>query len=205
MDLFATRDVTPNYASVRHHLLVYYSLLQSTHLTNSILASLHLPATLSPSHATPIPSRVFTLLILIRDTIAALIRLPLFILPLLLHMPVYVSGRIAASRTEHEEETQAQNKVLVSLLLLMLIYPATFFVLWAVLSYTSAGAMVAAVTVWAFAYYHTRLVNGGSRLSILCSMFLLLIDIMVGSCCGGVLQITTYSGCSIQFGHSVIP
>jgi hypothetical protein len=41
----------------------------------------------------------------------------------------------------------------------MLIYPVTFWVLWAVLSYSSFGALVAAMTVWAFAYYHTRLVN----------------------------------------------
>ncbi|KAL4078255.1 hypothetical protein V8B97DRAFT_1865729 [Scleroderma yunnanense] len=159
VDLFSTKNATPNYTSVCRHLLDYYSLLQSTHLTNSVLASLHLPATLSPTHPTPLPSRLFTLSILIRDTLAALIRLPLFFLPLLVHMPAYVMGRQAARLVEHEEETQAQNKVVVSLLLLILIYPTTFWILWAVLSYSSIGAVVAALTVWAFAYYHTRLVN----------------------------------------------
>ncbi|KAI5982765.1 hypothetical protein F5J12DRAFT_944409 [Pisolithus orientalis] len=159
VDLFSTKDATSNYNSVRRHLLEYYSLLQSTHLTNSVLASLRLPATLSPTHPTPLPSRLFTLSILMRDTLAALIRLPTFFLPLLLHFPVYIIGRRAARLTEHEEETQAQNKVVVSLLLLLLIYPATFWILWAVLSYSSTGALVAALTVWAFAYYHTRLVN----------------------------------------------
>lgn len=159
VDLFSTKDATVNYNSVRCHLLEYYSLLQSTHLTNSVLASLHLPATLSPTRPTPLPSRLFTLSILIRDTIAVLIRLPIFFLPLLLHLPVYIIGRRAARLSEHEEETQAQNKVVFSLLLLLLIYPATFWILWAVLSYSSTGALVAALTVWAFAYYHTRLVN----------------------------------------------
>lgn len=159
VDLFSTKDATVNYKSVRRHLLEYYSLLQSTHLTNSVLASLHLPATLSPTRPTPLPSRLFTLSILIRDTLAVLIRLPIFFLPLLLHLPVYIIGRRAARLSEHEEETQAQNKVVFSLLLLLLIYPATFWILWAVLSYSSTGALVAALTVWAFAYYHTRLVN----------------------------------------------
>ncbi|KAI6010515.1 glycerol-3-phosphate-acyltransferase [Pisolithus marmoratus] len=159
VDLFSAKDATVNYNSVRRHLLEYYSLLQSTHLTNSVLASLRLPATLSPTHPTPLPSRLLTLSILMRDTLAALIRLPTFFLPLLLHFPVYIIGRRAARLSEHEEETQAQNKIVVSLLLLLLIYPATFWVLWAVLSYSSTGALVAALTVWAFAYYHTRLVN----------------------------------------------
>ncbi|KAI6121843.1 hypothetical protein F5141DRAFT_1186966 [Pisolithus sp. B1] len=163
VDLFSTKDATVNYKSVRRHLLEYYSLLQSAHLTNSVLASLHLPATLSPTRPTPLPSRLFTLSILIRDTLAVLIRLPIFFLPLLLHLPVYIIGRRAARLSEHEEETQAQNKVVFSLLLLLLIYPATFWILWAVLSYSSTGALVAALTVWAFAYYHTRLVNGSLK------------------------------------------
>ncbi|KAF9241788.1 hypothetical protein BU15DRAFT_73132 [Melanogaster broomeanus] len=141
VDLFSTKDMTPNFASVRQHLLEYYSLLQSTQLTNSVLSSLPLPATLSPTKATPLPSRLLTLSILIRDTVAALVRLPLFLVPLLLHFPVYVVGRLAASLTEHEEETQAQNKVVIGLLLLMLIYPITFWVLWAVLSYSIYGAL----------------------------------------------------------------
>ncbi|KAF9227110.1 hypothetical protein BS17DRAFT_800227 [Gyrodon lividus] len=159
VDLFSNKDTTSNFASVRRRLLEYYSLLQSTHLTNSVLSSLPLPATLSPRNPTPLPSRLLTLSVLIRDTLAALARLPFFFLPLLLHSPTYVMGRLTASLVQHEEETQAQNKVVIGLLLLMLIYPVTFWVLWAVFSYSSYGALVAAITVWAFAYYHTRLVN----------------------------------------------
>ncbi|OAX39732.1 hypothetical protein K503DRAFT_738887 [Rhizopogon vinicolor AM-OR11-026] len=159
VDLFSTTDATPNFSTVRRHLLGYYSLLQSTNLTNSVLSSLPLPPTLSPSHPTPLPSRLLTLSILIRDTLAALIRLPFFLFPLLLHAPVYIMGRIGARLVEHEEETQAQNKAVFGLLSCMMIYPATFWVLWAMFWYTGTGALVAAFIVWAFAYYHTRLIN----------------------------------------------
>lgn len=159
VDLFSTTDATPNFSTVRRHLLGYYSLLQSTNLTNSVLSSLPLPPTLSPSHPAPLPSRLLTLSVLIRDTLAALTRLPFFLIPLLLHTPVYVMGRIGARLVEHEEETQAQNKAVFGLLSCMMIYPATFWVLWAMLWYTGFGALVAAFTVWAFAYYHNRLIT----------------------------------------------
>ncbi|KAG1739316.1 hypothetical protein EDB19DRAFT_1895530 [Suillus lakei] len=160
VDLFSTTDAAANFLTVRRHLLGYYSLLQSTNLTNSVLSSLPLPPTLSPSHPTPLPSRLLTLSVLIRDTLAALTRLPFFLFPLLLHTPVYVMGRIGARLVEHEEETQAQNKAVFGLLSCMMIYPATFWALWAMLWYTGTGALVAAFTVWAFAYYHNRLING---------------------------------------------
>jgi hypothetical protein len=160
VDLFSTMDATANFPTVRRHLLGYYSLLQSTNLTNSVLSSLPLPPMLSPSHPTPLPSRLLTLSVLIRDTLVALTRLPFFVIPLLLHTPVYVMGRIGARLVEHEEETQAQNKAVFGLLSCMMIYPATFWALWAMLWYTGTGALVAAFTVWAFAYYHNRLING---------------------------------------------
>ncbi|KAG1854377.1 glycerol-3-phosphate-acyltransferase [Suillus tomentosus] len=159
VDLFSTTDATANFSTVRRHLLGYYSLLQSTNLTNSVLSSLPLPPMLSPSHPTPLPSRLLTLSVLIRDTLVALTRLPFFLIPLLLHTPVYVMGRIGARLVEHEEETQAQNKAVFGLLSCMMIYPATFWALWAMLWYTGFGAIVAAFTVWAFAYYHNRLIN----------------------------------------------
>jgi hypothetical protein len=61
---------------------------------------------------------------------------------------------------EHEEETQAQNKAVFGLLSCMMIYPTAFWALWAMFWYTGTGALVAAFIVWAFAYYHTRLING---------------------------------------------
>ncbi|TFY80109.1 hypothetical protein EWM64_g3897, partial [Hericium alpestre] len=68
-------------------------------------------------------------------------------------------ARMGARLVEHEEETQAQNKIIFGLLLLALIYPATFFFLWAFLWYTPLGAVLSGVLVWLVAVYHTKLVN----------------------------------------------
>ncbi|TFY71016.1 hypothetical protein EVG20_g1991 [Dentipellis fragilis] len=159
VDLFSTPYVTPNIVSIKRHLLEYYSLLQSTQLTNSVLSSLPLPDTLDPHKPVPLPSRLLTLLILIRDTISCLVRLPFFILPLIAHAPAYVMARLGARLVEDEEETQAQNKIIFGLLLLVLVYAAAFFFLWAFLWYTPVGALLSAFLVWLFAVYHTKLVN----------------------------------------------
>ncbi|TFL03121.1 glycerol-3-phosphate-acyltransferase [Pterulicium gracile] len=160
VDVFTNPDPTPNATNVRRRLLIYYSLLQSTGLTNSVLASLPLPRDLHPGHQATLPGRTRTVLILIRDSISSLARLPFFFLPLVLHMPIYVMGRMGARLVEDEEETQASAKVLFSLLLLVLIYPATFFFLWAFLWYTPMGAVIAGSIVYLFAMYHIKMING---------------------------------------------
>ncbi|KAI0047908.1 glycerol-3-phosphate-acyltransferase [Auriscalpium vulgare] len=160
VDLFATPAATPNFNSVKRQLLEYYSLLQSAQLTNSVLSSLPLPDTLDPHREVALPSRLFTLVILIRDSLTCLIRLPFFVVPLIVHSPAYIMGRLGARLVENEEETQAQNKVLAGLLLLAFIYPAAFFFLWAFLWYTPTGAVLSASLVWLFAVYHTKLING---------------------------------------------
>jgi len=149
--------------SVRRTLLEYYSLLQSTHLTDSVLSALPLPRTLDPRIPTPLPSRLYTLFILLRDSASALSRLPFFLFPLIVHAPVYVMGRLGASLVEDEEETQAQNKVAFGLLSLTMIYPAAFFFLWALLWYTRTAAVVVAVTLYFFASYHNRMIDGTLR------------------------------------------
>ncbi|KAH8116623.1 hypothetical protein DFH11DRAFT_1829583 [Phellopilus nigrolimitatus] len=159
VDLFSTPDATANMTHVRRRLLEYYSLLQSSKLTNSALSALPLPKTLDPRRAEPLPSRLRTLLLLLRDTLSVLVRLPFFLFPLLVHLPAYLASRWAARLVEDEEETQAQNKVVIGLLLLVLIYPAAFFFLWALLWYTPIGALVAATIVWLFAVYHNKLID----------------------------------------------
>lgn len=160
VDLFSTPDVTPNFNSIKRHLLEYYSLLQSTQLTNSVLSSLPLPASLDPKRHVGVPSRLYTLLVLVKDTLAVLIRLPLFIFPLAIHMPAYIMARVGARLVEDEEETQAQNKVIFGLLLLLMIYPAAFFFVWALFWYTPIGAVIGGAVVALTAVYHTKLVNG---------------------------------------------
>jgi glycerol-3-phosphate O-acyltransferase / dihydroxyacetone phosphate acyltransferase len=159
VDLFSTPDITPNFTSVRRHLLTYYSLLQSTNLTNSVLSSLPLPATLDPSKRTPLTLRLRTLFALIQETLACLIYLPFFLFPLLVHLPVYIMARLGASLVVDEEETLAQNKVVLGLLAMILVYPAAFMFLWAIFFFTPIGALVAAATMYWFAVYHNRLVN----------------------------------------------
>ncbi|KAI1794218.1 glycerol-3-phosphate-acyltransferase [Ganoderma leucocontextum] len=159
VDLFSTPDLVPNMNAIKRHLLTYYSLLESTHLTNSVLSSLPLPATLDPRQSVPLPSRLLTLSLLVRDSIALLLPLPFFIVPLLLHAPAYLMGYFGARLAEDEEETQAQNKVVFGLLLLLMIYPAAFFFLWAFMWYTPVGALVSGSFVFLFAMYHNRLIN----------------------------------------------
>ena len=125
-----------------------------------MLSSLPLPRTLDPHQPVALPSRLVTLLVLIRDSLASLIRLPFFILPLIVHSPAYVMGNLGSRLVIDEEETQAQNKVLCGMFLLMLIYPTAFLVMWAFLWFTPVGAILSATLVWLFAVYHNKLING---------------------------------------------
>ncbi|KAF7357901.1 PlsC domain-containing protein [Mycena venus] len=159
VDLFSTPNPTPNFKSVKRCLLEYYSLLQSTHLTNSVLSNLPLPRTLDPNTPTPLPSRLLTVLILIRDTFSILLRLPFFIFPLIMYLPVYFMGRLGARLVEDEEETQAQNKLVFGLVSTLVVYPPAFFFLWGLFMYTRVGAVLAAATLWLFARYHDSMIN----------------------------------------------
>jgi cobalamin biosynthesis protein CobD/CbiB len=125
-----------------------------------VLSNLPLPRTLDPNTQTPLPSRLFTLLILIRDTFSILLRLPFFAFPLLMYLPVYFMGRLGARLVDDEEETQAQNKLVFGLLSMFLVYSSAFFFLWALFMYTPMGAVMAAATLWLFARYHDSMING---------------------------------------------
>ncbi|KAJ2931481.1 hypothetical protein H1R20_g5595, partial [Candolleomyces eurysporus] len=104
--------------------------------------------------------RLYTLLILIRDSLAAIIGLPFFFLPLIVHIPAYIMGRIGAKLVEEEEETQAQNKVAFGLISLLFIYSSAFFFLWALFWYTPLGALLSGFLVYLFAAYHTQMIDG---------------------------------------------
>ncbi|KAJ7646636.1 hypothetical protein FB45DRAFT_890970 [Roridomyces roridus] len=159
VDIFSTPNPTPNFQSVKRHLLEYYSLLQSTHLTNSVLSNLPLPRTLDPNTPTPLPSRLYTVLILLRDTFYTVVRLPFFAIPLLMYLPMYIMARFGARLAQDEEETQAQNKLVFGLLSMLLVYPTAFFFLWSLFMYTRAGALLAVATLWLFARYHDSMIN----------------------------------------------
>ncbi len=114
VDLFSPPSPSNELERVKQDLLSYYSLLESSRLTNSALSQLPLPRTLDPHVPAPLSLRVSTLWVLIKDSIASALRLPFFLLPLLAHIPAYAMGRFGASLVEDEEETQAQNKVCIS-------------------------------------------------------------------------------------------
>jgi len=80
--------------------------------------------------------------------------------PLIVHTPVYIMGRIGAKLVESEEETQAQNKLAFGLISLLLIYPALFFFLWGLFWYTNLGALLSAFMVYLFAVYHNKIIDG---------------------------------------------
>lgn len=88
-----------------------------------------------------------------------LVRLPFFAIPLLAHAPAYAVGYWGASLVEDEEETQAQNKVVFALLLLVLVYGSMGVFVWAVLGYAPVGALLATAFVTLFARYHNSMIN----------------------------------------------
>ena len=68
-------------------------------------------------------------------------------------------SRLGARLVQDEEETQAQNKIIFGLLLLLAIYPAMFFFLWALFWLTPIGAIIALAMSYAFIVYHVTLVD----------------------------------------------
>lgn len=160
VDLFATENPSPSLRRLRRLLTTYRDALKHLGVSHLSLSSLPLPETLDPSvpHRLPTRMRVFASIVL--STFACLIRLPFFLLPLLVHLPVYLFARYASSGAL--EEDQAQNKVAIGLVLALVTY-AAFFAVACVLLWTSipwGGAiLVAIVGTIAFVAYHNRLVD----------------------------------------------
>jgi len=120
---------------------------------------LPLPPTLDPNQPVPLPSRLYTLMVLLRDTLVLVVRLPFFLFPVIVHLPVYILSRLGAQLAVDEVETQAQNKVVIGLALSVLfIYPTAFLLLWAFMMYTPLGALISAGIVWLLAVYHNKLI-----------------------------------------------
>ncbi|KAF8608633.1 hypothetical protein BDV93DRAFT_518712 [Ceratobasidium sp. AG-I] len=160
VDLFSAPNSSPSFEPTKKRLLAYHSLLESAKLSHEALSDLPLPRTLDPSIETPLPSRLSTLAILLKDTLATTIRLPFFLLPLIIHIPAYVLGRVLAKLVEEEEETQAQTKMVAGILALTIVsYPIMFLFLWAFLWLTPTGALIAAGFVWLLAIYHVSIID----------------------------------------------
>ena len=158
MDLFTTPH--PGIQALKTLLVTYHRLLLSSRLSNAALVDLPLPRTLNPSESISLPSRFTALYLFIRDTIIALVLLPFFAVPMIMHLPIYCAAVFAGRLAEEEMETQAQMKIGVGLLFSLLMYPVAFLGLWLLGGIGGAlGLGVAGLGVWVVRRYHTALVD----------------------------------------------
>ncbi len=160
-DLFATEDERID--RLKATLVRYHQLLFSSRLSNSALTDLPLPKDLDPAQPVPVPGRLRTLALLIKDTIVSSVQFPLFVIPFLFHLPVYAIGMFGASLAEDEEETRAQMKVFLGLFLSIVMYPFFFlFFLWLFWA-VPLSFFMAAGAVWLLNKYHTALIDQNYR------------------------------------------
>lgn len=77
------------------------------------------------------------------------------------HLPIYMIGKFTQIYLNSEEpEAFAQNKIVFSLLMLIVfVYPTIFFFTWAVFLFTPVGYILASVWTVLFGIYHTKLVD----------------------------------------------
>lgn len=158
VDLFATTG-NERISSLKTLLATYHRLLISSRLSNAALTDIPLPQTLDPSRKLSLPNRFFPLWLLVKDSLTALFRLPFFVLPLLINIPVYIVGILGARLAEDEMETQAQMKIACGLLLTLLTYPVLFFTFWAIFRAVPLGSAIAAGAVFLLGRYHAVLVD----------------------------------------------
>ncbi|GJN93991.1 hypothetical protein Rhopal_007054-T1 [Rhodotorula paludigena] len=164
VDLFAAPAPSRSLRRLCRLLNDYRDALNATGLSHLSLSSLPLPATLDPDVPHPLPTRFRVLASVLLSTLSCLIRLPFFLLPLIVHLPVYLFARYASSGAL--EEDQAQNKVAIGLVLALATYAAFFAVVCALLwtSIPWGGALIVGVVgLIAFVAYHNRLVDDNFR------------------------------------------
>lgn len=142
-------------------MIAYESALKARHFTNSSLNALPLPRILDPQTPATPPDRLRTLWALTSTTISSILYLPFFILPLMTHLPIYTIGKFTQIYLNNSEpEAFAQNKIVFSLLVLIVfIYPTMFFFTWALFLFTPIGFLLAGAWTVLFSVYHTKLVD----------------------------------------------
>lgn len=143
-------------------LLAYQSTLHSTRLTHYTLSGVPLPSTLDPSVPHPLPTRFRSLRSLFISTLSSLLRLPFFILPLVVHLPIYVIAKYSL-RLSKKEEDISQNKIMLGLILALVIYPGLFAVAWLMLLLTPVGAFFAFGFTWLFVVYHNSIIDDNCK------------------------------------------
>lgn len=162
VDLFSpTSSYAETAQSARQALIAYEASLRARHFTNASLNALPLPRILDPQTPAHPPARLRTLWALFQTTISSILYLPFFILPLMAHLPIYTIGKFTQVYLNSEEpEAFAQNKIVFSLLVLIVfIYPTIFFFTWAIFLFTPVGFLLASAWTVLFGIYHTKLVD----------------------------------------------
>jgi nitrogen fixation/metabolism regulation signal transduction histidine kinase len=94
----------------------------------------------------------------VKELTKSLLQLPFFLPGLVFHWPIYVMGKVSA-KYEKFEESQAQNKIVLGLLWLIISYLSLFFAIWLMILFTPLGFVLAAGAVFIFAWYHIALVD----------------------------------------------
>ena len=157
VDLFTTPHERINRA--KNVLVTYHKLLISSRLSNEALTDLPLPRTLDPTRRETLPTRVSTLYVLTKDSFTCLVRLPIFLIPMIVHLPMYLVAILGSRLAEEEMETQAQMKIVFGLVLSFLTYPVIFFTFWAFFRQVPLGAAIAGGVVWLLIRFHTALID----------------------------------------------
>ena len=167
VDLFAVAETDPRLLGLRDLLLAYRAALLQTHLSHFGLSGVSLPDSLDPSVPFPMPGRIRVLGHLLKSSLASFVRLPFFLVPLLVHLPIYVVGAYSVYLAELEED-RAQLKIALGLVFAMGTYVALFSLACVGLVWMPLGFVLAAVFVVCFWLYHQRLIddnyNAGKRL-----------------------------------------
>lgn len=157
VDLFSTDDERVD--RLKANLVTYGQLLSASRLSNSALTDLPLDTQLDPSKEVPLPGRLRTLAILIKDTIISVAQFPFFVVPFIFHIPFYLIGIFGAHLAEDEVETRAQNKMFMSVFISFITYPIVFFIFVWLFGRVPMGMVFAAGAVWLLAKYHTALID----------------------------------------------
>ncbi|SCV72966.1 BQ2448_6891 [Microbotryum intermedium] len=158
VDLFATRTPSPELRQLKTLLLAYHKALRDTSFTHYSLSGVPLPDKLDPNNKHDLPTRMRVLGDLLLSTGKAMLRLPFFAAPLIVHMPIYLMGKYSLRFSDLQED-HAQNKIAVCLVLSMATYVILFFLAWAFLFIAPYGFILAAIFVWLFAVYHNSLID----------------------------------------------
>lgn len=164
VNIFSNPSPSPQLSALKTLLLAYQSTLQTTKLTHYTLSSVSLPSTLDPSIPHPLPSRFRALRSIILLTISSALRLPFFIIPFIVHLPIYVISKYSL-RISKKEEDISQNKIMLGLILAVVTYSTLFVTAWMMLFLTPVGAFFAFGFTWLFVVYHNSIIDDNCSFS----------------------------------------